>query len=94
LNVVHFQSIFLKNLEKARQKNPEVDERTIILELLPGEQLEVSDIEKAMEDPDIKPTAIHSAESTGGAAQLYFGPGFEDRLEMELDEYVSGHCCK
>jgi hypothetical protein len=44
-----------------------------------------------MNDPDIKPVALYSAESGSGkaqkpAVQLYFGPGFEDRIEMELDE--------
>ena len=68
-----------------------MDERSILLELFPEEQLAVSDIERAIEDPDIKPAAMHAAENTGEsfrkpAAQLYFGPGFEGRLEMELDE--------
>lgn len=68
-----------------------MDERSILLELQPGEQLELSDIEKAIDDPDIKPAAMHTSENFGEsfrkpAAQLYFGPGFEERLEMELDE--------
>jgi len=44
-----------------------------------------------MNDPDIKPAALYSsvdgsASHPKPAAQLYFGPGFEARLEMELDE--------
>ena len=86
-----FQAIFLKNLAKAKEEDEEVDERTILLELKDGEQLELSDIENAIDDPDIKPAAMYTSETTGGvyrkpAAQLYFGPGFEDRLELELDE--------
>ena len=68
-----------------------MDERTILYELEPGEQLDRTEIEKAMNDPDIKPVAMYSAAGGSGAspklaAQLYFGPGFEDRLEMELEE--------
>lgn len=90
------KSIFLKNLAKAKEEDLDFDERTILLELETDEQLTKMDIENAIEDPDIKPTAMYAFESTGGAyrkpivAQLYFGPGFEDRLEMELDEIVCG----
>lgn len=78
-----------------------MDERTILLELEEGEKLSESDIERAMNDPDIKPTAMYGGSSDLGtfhkpAAQLYFGPGFEARLEMELEEYVNnlrGICC-
>jgi hypothetical protein len=53
--------------------------------------LEKADIENAMSD--IRPAAMYStntgvASSQKPVAQLYFGPGFEDRLEMELDQYV------
>lgn len=78
-------------MTKAREEAGEVDETTILLELGPGEQLQESDIGDAMKDANIKPAALYSGVSgeeapQKPAAQLYFGPGFEDRLEMELDE--------
>ena len=83
------QAIFLKNLAKAKQSDGDVDERTILLELEEDEQLEKIDIDNAMSD--IRPAAMYStnrsvASSQKPVAQLYFGPGFEDRVEMELDE--------
>jgi hypothetical protein len=43
-----------------------------------------------MEDPDIKPVPLYSGESKKRSfgPQLYFGPGFEDRLEMEMEEML------
>lgn len=68
-----------------------------ILELGEGEQLEVQDIERALRDTSINSVPLYNASNSssksdnkvdGHALQLYFGPGFEDRLEMELDQYV------
>ena len=89
------KAIFLRNLERQKQSGQAVDETNIVLELEPGEQLELEDIERAMRDPDIQPTPLFRA-STGDRTdqapkigpQLYFGPGFEERLEMELDELL------
>lgn len=88
-NETLFQAIFLKNLSKLKDSNDEVDERTIRLELQDGEQLRKEDIDRAMDD--MKPAAIYCTtndieSSQRPIAQLYFGPGCEDRLEMELDE--------
>lgn len=88
------KAIFLRNLAalKADCANGEsVDERTVPMELSSGEQLQPSDIERAMEDSDILPVPLYGAsqdEKKMVKPQLYFGPGFEDRLEMELEEYV------
>jgi hypothetical protein len=69
--------------------------------LPPGQQLSKEDIERALEDPDVKPSGIYSnaelidtnASSGSGtllsgpsSIQLYFGEGFEDRLELEMEE--------
>jgi hypothetical protein len=79
---------------RRRQKHENVDN---VLELDKGEQLSAIDIERAFEDPAIKPVPLYSGNEEGGedikistlaGAQLYFGPGFEERLEMEMDEYV------
>jgi hypothetical protein len=44
-----------------------------------------------MLDPDIRPALLHSlGESSQPSFQLYFGPGFEQRLELEMEEYVPG----
>jgi hypothetical protein len=58
-----------------------------VLELPQGQQLEVEDIRRAMKD--IKPSSLFSssdATSKPESFQLYFGEGFERRLEMEMDE--------
>ena len=56
-------------------------------DLKEGEHLLPKDIEKAMEDPDIRPAPLHSLEeSSQPTFQLYFGPGFEERLELEMEE--------
>jgi len=34
--------------------------------------------------------ACNSALDGGEAVQLYFGPGFEDRIEMEMDQIIMG----
>lgn len=67
-----------------------------MLELRDGEQLEAEDVEKAIKDSTIRPVPLYSSlenddsSSMPVAAQLYFGPGFEDRLEMEMEELASG----
>ena len=85
-------------------------------EMPPGQQLSKQDIERALQDPDVKPSGIYSCfakeyqgSNVDGATvgddgiadknigndpilsgpssiQLYFGEGFEDRLELEMDE--------
>jgi hypothetical protein len=55
-----------------------------LLELQPGESLTAADIAQALEDSDIKPVPLCGSQNLPGP-QLYFGPGFEHRLEMELD---------
>jgi len=82
---------------RVRKRNGEGKET--LLELNKGEQLCSTDIEKALGDASIKPVSLYSGSGEGqeedkvsclAGAQLYFGPGFEERLEMELDELVSG----
>jgi hypothetical protein len=60
-----------------------------IPELPPGEQLKLEDINQALSHSSIQPVPLYSGkESSKGqvGAQLYFGPGFERRVEMEMDE--------
>ena len=70
----------------------EVNE-TKFLELREGEQLSKEDIERAMDHPDVRPSSLYAVEEESVSKhqpsfQLYFGPGFEKRLEMEIEECV------
>mmetsp|Transcript_46790 Transcript_46790/g.53101 ORF Transcript_46790/g.53101 Transcript_46790/m.53101 type:complete len:684 (-) Transcript_46790:279-2330(-) len=60
-------------------------------ELPRGKQLTLEDIERALQDPDIKPATIYGTEDLTGSSsiQLYFGPGWEDRLELEMEEMIA-----
>jgi hypothetical protein len=84
------KAIYLRNIEK---KN---GDKNLLLELQDGEQLEAEDIEKAINDSTIRPVPLYSSlenddfSSMPIAASLYFGPRFEDRLEMEMEELASG----
>ncbi len=60
-----------------------------ILELTGGDQLVVEDIERSL--AEVKMNSLYSSKdmelgNSSKIAQLYFGPGFEDRLELEIDE--------
>jgi len=92
------KAIFLRRLLEREESraNPslclaETDED--ILEMLPGEQLSPEDIKRAMEDSTVLSAPLYNTatEDDGECKpQLYFGPGFEERLEMEMDEIVLG----
>ena len=69
-------------------------------ELPPWEQLTVEEIQAALDDPDVKPAPLFPFDDNPNHGiclpnvQLYFGPGFEQRLELELEEYVMfGYSC-
>jgi hypothetical protein len=59
-----------------------------ILELTGGDQLEADDIKRSL--AEVNSNSLYSSTDidlgNSKIAQLYFGPGFEDRLELELDE--------
>jgi len=57
-------------------------------ELGDGEQLSVSDVKIALQDPEIKPATLFGGGEEKSSPQLYFGPGFENRLEMELEHLL------
>ncbi|EEC48545.1 predicted protein [Phaeodactylum tricornutum CCAP 1055/1] len=79
------KAIYLRNL--ARNEGHGVN---ILLELPDGEHLVPHDIDKAMEDSDIKPTPLYSSKEEKIGPQLYFGPGFESRLELEIEQLMAG----
>merc|ERR1711957_681152 len=84
------KAIFLRCTKKFESK---VDQK-LILQLGVHEQLTKEDIDVAMKDSTLgaKPlyNACNSALDGGEAVQLYFGPGFEDRIEMEMDQIIMG----
>lgn len=86
------KAIFLRCLEQRMAKRGAKANKNdkIILELEHGEQLSKEDIERALNDSTVGAKPLYSAANSvlekGSAVQLYFGPGFEDRIEMELEQ--------
>jgi hypothetical protein len=88
----------LQQQQQSSKKEASFNIDSMIWELSRGEQLEPVDIERAMQHPDILPVPLFSATSSTTTTtgpkkiipQLYFGPGFEDRLELELEEMMYG----
>lgn len=70
-------------------RTPNDGDSSLIPQLDDGEHLDADDIEAAMKD--INPAPLYGSVGNGtkkAEPQLYFGPGFEDRLEMELEEML------
>jgi hypothetical protein len=87
------RAIFLK--PKQPKKRRKLDELLddCDTELSEGQQLDEADIQRAIED--LNPVPLYTAASDARLkktvdTQLYFGPGFEDRLEMEMEEMLAG----
>ena len=63
-----------------------------LLEMPASEKLNLDDVVGAINDPSIRPISLYAGDESStkrqGAAQLYFGPGFERRIEMEMDELL------
>ena len=77
-------------LESSKRQNKKQSRSdSLLLELTGGDQLEKKDIEQAIAEVDLNSLCSSSNVDIGKSAkitQLYFGPGFEDRLELEMDE--------
>jgi len=93
------KAIFLRCLKNREQKRSNdgdknkrvIDDEKMILELELGEQLTKEDIERALGDSTIGGKALYNAAHSvldNASVQLYFGPGFEERIEMELDQML------
>eukprot|EP00980_Cylindrotheca_fusiformis_P003649 scaffold818_cov136-Cylindrotheca_fusiformis.AAC.15 len=81
------KAIFLRNLDSSSWKQTARAESIELWELKPGEQLSQKEVETALRDPEIQPNPIHSTDgSSRPSFQRYFGPGFEERLELEMEE--------
>ena len=75
--------------EDEKQKSYQSRSNSPLLELTGGDQLEKENVEKAIAAVKLNSLYSSSTVDLGKAAditQLYFGPGFEDRLELEMDE--------
>ncbi len=60
-----------------------------LLELICDDQLEKGNIDEALAEVDLNSLCSSTNVELGKSAkitQLYFGPGFENRLELEMDE--------
>lgn len=80
----------LEQIEQMRNHNQQNLEDDFILELPANEQLTKADVEKALLDSTIVPKPLYNSANSvldsTDAAQIYFGPGFEDRIEMEMEQ--------
>mmetsp|Transcript_14760 Transcript_14760/g.27939 ORF Transcript_14760/g.27939 Transcript_14760/m.27939 type:complete len:515 (-) Transcript_14760:147-1691(-) len=86
-------SLRLESTKKSAVKKNNSNRGDAILELGVGDQLEKTNIDDALKAVNMKSLYSSTNADIGKSsevAQLYFGPGFEDRLEIELDE-MFGH---
>mmetsp|Transcript_21473 Transcript_21473/g.44794 ORF Transcript_21473/g.44794 Transcript_21473/m.44794 type:complete len:353 (-) Transcript_21473:226-1284(-) len=89
-----------KEIEHEQQEKKQKNEPLVILqELDQHEQLTQDNVERALQQhADLQATPMFSSGSSNNdpkttqkkksMAQLYFGPGFEDRVEMEMEELM------
>lgn len=74
-------------MQKSKAKS--AVQKGMLPELSGGDQLEIPDIERAISETSLRSLYSSTDDNIGKSsqiAQLYFGPGFEDRLELELEE--------
>ena len=75
--------------EKSNNDRRQPRQSSPLLELVGGDQLDKGNIEEATSEINLSSLYSSSNIDLGNSAkitQLYFGPGFEDRLELEMDE--------
>jgi len=86
------KAIFLRCTKKFESK--EGNKHKLILQMGANEQLTKGDIDNAMKDSTVMSKPLYNAHNSvldsAEAVQLYFGPGFEDRIEMEMEQIVMG----
>lgn len=84
---MYFLQAVVLHLQDSKKKS-KVKKGTLP-ELSEGDQLDVEDIQRAISTTKLKSLYTSSNgndDNSHQVAQLYFGPGFEDRLELELEE--------
>jgi hypothetical protein len=89
------KAILMRCLKRRKQGVTNQDDKDLelILELVGDEQLTKEDIEEALNDSTVIPKPLYNASNsvlTSNAMQTYFGPGFEDRIEIEMEQFTSG----
>mmetsp|Transcript_7702 Transcript_7702/g.18546 ORF Transcript_7702/g.18546 Transcript_7702/m.18546 type:complete len:524 (-) Transcript_7702:508-2079(-) len=88
------KAIYLKNLDSSSRSSPNGTEESgsadlELWQLKAGERLLEEDITRALKDPEVQPAAMYALDGLSvPSLQRYFGPGFEERLELEMEEYV------
>ena len=86
------KAIFLKFLNKREEgrANGTLKDDEIVLEMGSHGQLTKKNIEMALSDSTVVPKPLYNASNSAldtiDAAQIYFGPGFEERIEMEMEQ--------
>jgi hypothetical protein len=85
------KAIFLRCLEgETMRRGLKNEGETMILQMKGGEQLTKEDINAALQDSTVVPKPLYTTSehmlNDANATQLYFGPGFEERIEMEMDQ--------
>jgi hypothetical protein len=85
------KAIFLRFLEKREEMKSCAEKNDdMVLELGPSEQLTKKDIERALNDSTVVPKPLYNSSNSildsKDAVQIYFGPGFEERIEMEMEQ--------
>lgn len=90
------KAIFLRCMSKLKEHNMKnrPESAHMLLQLDANEQLSEEDIDRSLNDSTMTSKALYNASTStlaesAGFAQLYFGPGFESRIEMELDQICS-----
>ena len=81
------KAVYLRNARRNKDGENPTDLR--LRKLPEGDHLTKDDIQEALQDPDVKPQSLFRLEKQSQSfpnTQLYFGPGFEQRLELELEE--------
>jgi hypothetical protein len=72
---------------RENSKSNDSMDNQLVLELQDQEQLQSTDIDRALKDTTVNINTLFDPSSGSEApAQLYFGPGYENRLEMEVDK--------
>ena len=82
-------SLRLESTSSKGRKRKLLGSEEPILELSGGDQLGADDISRSLAEVNLNPLYSSTEVELGNSskiAQLYFGPGFEDRLELELEE--------
>ena len=86
------KAIFLKYLKMREHEriNGTLNNADLILELGNNDQLTKEDVELALSDSTVVPKPLYNSADSAlnpiDGAQIYCGPGFEERIEVEMEQ--------